>query len=204
MPESQIHTEKNQKEVTSVHICDPRRWVTKHADYLYSYAVTRINDEELARDLVQETFLAALEKVGKFESRSSESTWLTAIMKNKIVDIYRKKSSGLLKRQEVRMEDQDSDDFFEAEDGHWNVQCQPQAFGLEVHDLFAGKEFEHILRHCMQKLPTLWFSVFTMKHIDEETTEAICSELKVTASNYWVMIHRAKVNLRECLQKNWI
>ncbi|MBB3054306.1 sigma-70 family RNA polymerase sigma factor [Mucilaginibacter gotjawali] len=199
-----MHIEKGQITVTRVHTCDPAQWVNKYADYLYGYTLSRINDEELARDLVQETFLAALERVEKFEGRSSESTWLTAILKNKIIDVYRKKSSGLLKRQEARTEAQDLDDFFEAEDGHWKVQHQPQAFGLEACNPLLGKEFSHILKQCMQKLPSLWLSVFTMKHMDEETTETICSELKVTSSNYWVIIHRAKVSLRACLQKNWI
>lgn len=204
MPELQLPIKKDQNITTMHHTCEPKQWVTKYADYLYSYALSRINDEELARDLVQETFLAALEKTGKFEGRSSESTWLTAIMKNKIVDVYRKKSSGLANRQQIRVGDQDPDDFFEAGDGHWKVEHQPRAFGLESYDPLTGKEFNNILKQCMQKLPTLWLSVFTMKHIDEETTETICSALKVTAANYWVIIHRAKVNLRECLQNNWI
>ena len=204
MAELRMHIENSQKASGTFHTCDPQQWVNKYADYLYGYAITRVNDEELARDLVQETFLAALEKADKFEGRSSEITWLTAILKNKIIDIYRKKSSGLLKRQEVRIEEQNPDDFFELEDGHWKVQHQPLAFGLEAYNPLLGKEFGHILKQCMQKLPVLWLSVFTMKHMDEETTENICSELKVTPANYWVIIHRAKVNLRACLQKNWI
>ena len=76
-------------------LLNPRQWVAAHADYLYAYAITRINDEEQAKDLVQETFLAALEKVNNFEGKSSERTWLTAILRNKIIDVYRKKSSGL-------------------------------------------------------------------------------------------------------------
>lgn len=204
MAELQMHIENIKKAANTVHTCDPHQWVNKYADYLYGYAITRVNDEELARDLVQETFLAALEKAEKFEGRSSESTWLIAILKNKIIDVYRKKSSGLLKRQEALTEPQDPDDFFEADDGHWKVQYQPKAFGLEAYNPLLGKEFNYILKQCMEKLPSLWLSVFTMKHMDEETTETICSELKVTSSNYWVIIHRAKVNLRACLQKNWI
>ena len=77
---------------------DPHTWVKSHADYLYAYTIKRISDDEQAKDLVQETFLAALEKVDKFEGKSSERTWLTAILKNKIIDVYRKKSSGLRTR----------------------------------------------------------------------------------------------------------
>ena len=79
------------------YLLNPHQWVISYADYLYAYAIRRINDEELAKDLVQETFLAALEKAATFEGKSSERTWLTAILKNKIIDVYRKKSSGLTK-----------------------------------------------------------------------------------------------------------
>ena len=76
-------------------VMEPHRWVEKHADFLYSYAQARINDEDLAKDLVQDTFLAALEKATSFRGNSSERTWLVAILKNKIIDIYRKKGTGL-------------------------------------------------------------------------------------------------------------
>jgi RNA polymerase sigma-70 factor (TIGR02943 family) len=183
-------------------LLNPHQWVSSHADYLYAYAITRINDDELAKDLVQETFLAALQKTGSFEGKSSERTWLTAILKNKIVDVYRKKSSGL-KGVAAKEPEEEVNDFF-AEDGHWKTEHGPKEFGIEDKDHLVTREFEEILKKCMQKLPVLWKAVFTMKHIDEEPTDTICTELKVTASNFWVIIHRAKLNLRACLQKNWI
>lgn len=181
---------------------NPHQWVASHADYLYAYAITRINDDELARDLVQETFLAALEKINNFEGKSSERTWLTAILKNKIIDVYRKKSSGL-KQMETKKAEEEQNEFF-AEDGHWIAEYTSKEFGIEDKDHLVGKEFEQILKRCMEKLPVLWMAVFTMKHIDEEPTDTICAELKVSPSNFWVIIHRAKLNLRACLQKNWI
>ena len=184
-------------------LVDPHQWVQAHADYLYAYARVRINDEEQSRDLVQDTFLAALEKVKTFEGRSSERTWLTAILRNKIIDVYRKKSSGLL-NIDIKQAEEEQADFFNSDDGHWTAERAPKHFGIEDTDPLAAKEFNHILMLCMQKLPALWLSVFTMKHIDEESTDTICSELKVTPSNFWVIIHRAKLNLRACLQKNWI
>jgi len=183
---------------------DPRRWVTRYADYLYTYASFRINDEELARDLVQETFLAALERKGKFEGRCSEKTWLTAILKNKVIDVYRSRSSAFAKEVETKGPEGIDSDFFDHDDGHWNDQHRPAKLGIEQSDALENKEFQKILQACMKKLPALWLSVFTMKHIDEESTDIICRELKVTSSNFWVIIHRTKVNLRSCLQKNWI
>lgn len=183
---------------------DPRVWVSRHADYLYKYALTRINDEELARDLVQETFLAALERLQKFEGKSTERTWLTAILKNKIVDVYRKRASAFIKEATVVFAEHETDDFFEPDAHNWKPDHRPAEFGIEQTDHLESKEFELILQRCMRKMPSLWLSVFTMKHLDEEPTDTICNDLRITPSNFWVIIHRAKLSLRECLQKNWI
>ena len=180
----------------------PNSWVKNYADYLYSYACTRLDDNEIARDLVQETFLAALEGWEKFDRRSSEKTWLTAILKNKIFDVYRKKSSTS-NRQTISINSSASDEFF-MESGHWKEGQYPEAFGIEEPIALENKEFDDILKSCMKKLPTLWKSVFTMKHIDEESSENICAQLELTSSNFWVISHRAKVSLRDCLQRNWI
>lgn len=182
------------------YLLNPHQWVYAHADYLFAYAIRRISNEEQAKDLVQETFLAALEKADRFEGKSSERTWLTAILKNKIIDVYRKKSSGLTR--DVQEAEHEQQDFFEA-DGHWTPTHRPLEFGIEHVDHVVNKEFNDILQKCLQKLPALWMSVFTMKHIDDEDTAIICAELKVSPSNFWVIIHRSKLNLRACLQKNW-
>src|SRR3954470_7794443 len=108
---------------------DPHQWVKNHADYMYAYTLSRINDDEQARDLVQETFLAALERVDKFEGKSTERTWLTAILKNKIVDVYRKRSSGLITTA-ISAEPHNPEDFFE-EDGHWKEEHRPMSLGVE-------------------------------------------------------------------------
>jgi RNA polymerase sigma-70 factor (TIGR02943 family) len=179
---------------------DPRHWVERYADYLYSYAFTRLDHEEQARDLVQETFLSALEKVGQFQGNSSERTWLTAILKYKIIDVYRKRNSGL---RTERMEEEPELEFFEEGNGHWKELYSPRPMGIEGADPLANKELAAILKKCLQKLPALWLSVFTMKHVDDTSTDTICKELKVTPSNFWVIIHRAKLNLRACIQKSW-
>jgi len=182
---------------------NPDQWVKKHSDYLYAFAIIRINDEELAKDLVQDTFLAALEKINYFEGKSSERTWLTAILKNKIIDVYRKRSSGL-RKADVEEAETEQFNFFDEETGHWNVEYGPKEIGIEDKDHIVSKEFEQVLQKCLQKLPVLWKAVFTLKLIEEEPTDTVCAELKVTASNFWVIIHRTKLNLRACLQKNWI
>ncbi|HMH24030.1 MAG TPA: sigma-70 family RNA polymerase sigma factor [Puia sp.] len=179
---------------------DPRQWVERYADHLYSYAIARLGEEEQARDLVQETFLAALEKVSEFRGNSSERTWLTAILKYKIIDAYRKRNSGLRMQ---KMEEEPELEFFEESNGHWKEAYSPQTLGIEGADPLANKELAAILKKCLFKLPALWLSVFTMKHLDNTATETICKELKVTTSNFWVIIHRAKLNLRACIQRSW-
>lgn len=186
----------------AVQLPDPHNWVKAYADYLYLYAVSRVNDEDLARDLVQEVFLAGLQGLQKFAGNSSERTWLTAIMKNKIYDVYRKKT-GALKTEGLNNSIGDEPDFFH-EDGHWHKEHWPQAFGVDDFDPLANKELNKALLQCLNKLPALWLSVFTMKHMEDEATDFICAELRLTQANFWIIIHRAKLNLRACLQKNWM
>lgn len=179
---------------------NPYQWIEKYADYLYSYALHRIDDPEQSQDLVQETFLAALEKMKKFEGRSSEKTWLTSILRNKIFDIYRARTSGLKKV----LLSESYPEFFNQADGHWKVEFRPKEFSVHDKDAIESKEFNHILQECLKKLPTLWIAVFKMKYMEDEIAKDICNELEVTPANYWVIIHRAKINLRACLQKYWL
>src|SRR5258705_11564943 len=145
-----MQSSKNQFVQLEKAILNPQLWVKNYADYLYNYAYTRLNDDELARDLVQETFLAALEKTEKFEGRSSERTWLIAILKNKVIDIYRKKSSGLGNSFEKMLSDTDQVEFFDKQNGHWKAEYRPKAFGLEEYDLLGKKELSHILQKCLK------------------------------------------------------
>jgi len=196
--------------MAKIAVLEPRQWVSLYADYLYSYAVARLGDEEQARDLVQETFLAALERTEQFRGESSERTWLTAILKHKVIDVYRRRNSGLratggADRAEMDGADREPEqEFFEADNGHWKEAYAPRALGMEDADPLTNKELGSILQRCLQKLPALWFSVFSMKHMDEAATEMICDQLKLTPSNFWVIIHRAKLNLRACIQKAWV
>jgi len=183
---------------------DPKKWVDLYADYLFRYAVVRVRNEDPARDLVQDTFLAGLKAMDRFQGKSSERTWLTGILKHKIIDLYRKESSGLDSRKQISSTELQQEDFFDSNDGHWKREHAPQEFVITTEDAFQHKEFGRILESCMKKLPALWASVFVMKHMDEEKTEVILAELKLTSSNFWVIIHRTKLNLRACLQKNWL
>jgi RNA polymerase sigma-70 factor (ECF subfamily) len=196
-------TDKSKDQETE-YLLDPHKWVDLYADYLFTYVFTRLNDEHLARDIVQETFLAALEKMDSFKGLSSERTWLTAILKYKLIDIYRKSSSLRGKHAEIEAVHQEPQDFFEPGYNNWKREHWPRLLGIEDKDPLENKELTGILQKCIQKLPALWMAVFMMKHIDDTGTETICRELNISSSNYWVIMHRCKLNLRSCLQKNWI
>jgi RNA polymerase sigma-70 factor (ECF subfamily) len=178
-------------------------WVKSYADFLFNFAFQRVNDEDTANDLVQETFLSGLEKAHTFEGKCSELTWLRVILSNKIIDYYRKQSSGLNALLERRDDQQGYEDCFD-DDNYWVPLRAPQEIEVTGHDKIAVKEFYGSLDGCMRKLPALWMSVFKMKHLDEEKSEVICQELRISTSNYWVIVHRAKLSLRECLQNHWL
>lgn len=172
-----------------------------HSDYLYSFAITRVNDEHLARDLVQDTFMAALKSIDSFRKQSKASTWLTAILKNKIIDHYRKKV------REYHKESLDgisaSEEFFDRK-GHWRKDQYPKDWNIDTDRGIQQEEFYGILQKCLKKLNELQRMAFVMKHMDDVDTADICKELEITASNYWVIIHRAKLQLRKCMESQWI
>ena len=172
-----------------------------YSDYLYNYAITRVNDTHFAEDLVQETFISALKGYDSFQSKSKESTWLIAILKNKIIDHYRKKSK--LYFQESLDEMQIMDDFFNRK-GSWQTDQRPSKGDMDTDKAIEQQEFYEILQQCLIRLNDIQRMTFVMKHLDDEDTDEICKELGITATNYWVIIHRAKLQLRKCMETNWV
>lgn len=187
------------------HKLEPGKWVELHADYLYNFAVVRLSDEELAEDLVQETFLSALKGQKNFRGGSSERTWLVSILKRKIIDIYRKNSSS----KETRMlgDSFNDADFFKNEEpfqGHWKEGKGPHSHSLLPEGELENEELRKIIERCISLLPPGLSSVFVMKMIEEASSEEICKELDITPSNVWVMMHRARLKLRSCIESNWV
>lgn len=181
-----------------IHKLDPKTWIDKYSDYLFNYAIVRVNSHDLAKDLVQETFLAGLKSAKNFEGKASERTWLTAILKRKIIDFYRKINSKK-GQAEVRMnfyQDGDSE-------GDWIEERVPQTWENEAEKQIESIELHNQIDDCIDYLPEKYAMVFRMKTIQEFDTEQICKELDITPSNLWVMIHRARTQLRRCLEDNW-
>jgi RNA polymerase sigma-70 factor (TIGR02943 family) len=180
----------------------PELWVKAYADDLYKFATKRIADPELCKDLVQDTFLAAIKNLSGFQGNSSERTWLTSILKNKIIDYHRKKATEILTNK-LQLSNEKATDFFE-ENGHWKKKNEPVPWGIEDVNPLENDELGRILQGCMKKMPPHWAIVFRMKYMDEEDSAEICKELNLTPSNFWVIIHRAKLSLRACISKHWL
>jgi len=189
-------------------VLNPTNWLQLYGDYLFSLAMLKTCNKELAEDLVQETFFSAIKAKENFKGTSSEKTWLTAILKNKIIDHYRKKN--VLKETGSYLADTEQNfhnAFFSDEEdnfGHWTKEAAPRDWKISGADnILNNKEFFKILQYCIEKMPSKLVPVFLAKFIDEEEAEMICKEFNITTSNYWVIIHRAKVLMRSCLERNW-
>ncbi len=177
---------------------NPEQWVRNYADALYAYTVVRVTDVQQAEDIVQNTFLSAWKARDTYKGQASEKNWLYAILKNKIVDHFRKQGSN-----RITLASREEDLYFD-EAEHWTSEAEPKEWGINLDQPVESKEFYSILELCKQKLKDIQQKVFVMKYMEDADSEEICKLLNITASNYWVLIHRAKLHLRKCLEKNWI
>jgi len=181
------------------HVPDPETWVDQYGDYLYRFALTRIRDRAAAEDLVQETFLAALHARENFKGRSSVTTWLAGILKHKIIDHIRKESRNQ-PVEDVEPFVPTFDDLFD-EKGKWKI--GPSKWTVSPMELYEQKEFMKILTLCLSELSGRLAQVFTLRELEELSTKEICKVFDISATNVWVMLYRARMLLRRCLEINW-
>jgi RNA polymerase sigma-70 factor, ECF subfamily len=174
-------------------------WLNQHGDYLYRFALARLRDPHIAEDVVQETFLAAI-RSPEFGGQSAPRTWLTGILKHKIIDVMRKNIREVVASDLMSEEDANMDEFFD-ETGHWAE--NPLTWDMPQ-DSLEQKQFLGILQNCMDKLPTKLATLFMMRDVQETENEEICKELNITSTNAWVMLYRARMGLRKCLEINWL
>lgn len=180
------------------HKINPNNWIKDYSDYLFNYTITRVSDRDIAQDLVQDTFLAGLKSMANFKGEASERTWLIAILKRKIIDHYRKINSNKGKA-EVRMSyNSDSET-----EGDWLEERVADPFDKTAEDKIENTELGIAIHDCLGKLPEKQAAVFKMKTLLHYETEAICNELNITASNLWVIIHRARTAMASCMEENW-
>ena len=168
--------------------------------YLLRYATLQLRDAAAAEDAVQETLLAALTGEANFAGRSGLRTWLTGILKHKIIDTIRRQSRERpVSDLETGVDSPEFDGLFDQR-GHWAPPPEPWE---QPESALGQKQFVAALEACLRALPERTAQAFLMReHLGLETAE-ICKELGISATHCWVMLHRARMALRLCLEKNW-
>lgn len=182
-------------------LSDPQDWPDLHGDYLYRFALLRTREAGTAEEMVQETFLAALQAKDRFAGQSTERSWLIGIMKHKIADYFRKVV------REIPTEDmegmglgEDTDPAFDQK-GHWRIGAgSPLDWPDSPAKALEQKQFWDVLKRCLDELPPRMAQVFSLREVDEISTDDICEMLKITPSNLLVLLHRSRKHLRRCLE----
>ena len=172
----------------------------QYRSYLLRYATLQLRDAELAADVVQDTLLAALAGRAQFAGKSSRKTWLTGILKHKLIDVVRRKWREQPLTTGADESEADAIDALFKEDGHWRQ--FPANWG-DPERAFEDGRFWEVFELCSRELPARTARAFIMREVMELGTEEICKELAITPTNLWVMLHRARLLLRECLETRW-
>lgn len=178
--------------------------IESHRPYLVRYALSQLRDVQLAEEAVQEALLAALEGIGKFDGRSTLRTWLTSILRFKVIDIQRRLT---VERTQVDIDNDRLADDHEAwldemfdETGHWR--SPPQAWN-DPEAALDQRRFWEAFERCLGGLPSTAGRVFFKREVLGEETPVICKEEGITSSNCWVILHRSRIALRNCLERTW-
>jgi len=176
------------------------KWVEQYGDSLYRFSLYRVRDSDVAEELVQETLCAALEARERYSGKSSEKTWLFGILKHKIADNFRKSSRSKSDIDSSDLPDSQGDDFFD-KNGHWRA--MPKKWKGSPEDVLENKEFWQVLSQCMDSLPPKIRQAFALREMDGMESVDICKVMGSSATNLWVMLHRARKGLSRCLELNW-
>jgi len=188
---------KREQEFMSKPKHDISAWVERYMPELYGWARYKLSDEELAKDIVQDTFVTAAEKIQDFRGESTPKTWLFSILKYKIIEVYRKKAKTPLSADTKTLAD-----FFD-DHNSWLENQKPEPWSNAEPELLDDADFQAVLQKCLEALPEKWNASIKLKYLMSKKGEEICQELDITPTNFWQIMHRAKLNLRECIERNW-
>jgi RNA polymerase sigma-70 factor (ECF subfamily) len=180
---------------------DPAAWLDLHGDALYRFARARVGRREVAEDLVQETFLAALQASDRFRGSSSPRTWLLAILRRKLADHYRRSpvASPLIETDLRMTKPRPSSQFFD-DDGHW---LDPPSTWKTPQESLEDDEFRNTFDDCVSNLPEHLARAFLLREVDGLETDRVRTVLDIGAANLRVRLHRARLLLRACLERHW-
>lgn len=177
---------------------DANQWVDRYGDLMYRYTLVRVKDQEAAEEIVQVTFFAALQATHTYAGRSSEKSWLFGILKHKIMDHFR----DIKKNRSFDLSPEDDPDPGEYDPtGGWKK--IPQNWRLDPEKSAVNQELTEKLALCLDGLSDKFRQIFVLKEIDGVSTEQICNEFNIKPTNLWVILHRARNQLKNCLEIHW-
>jgi RNA polymerase sigma-70 factor (TIGR02943 family) len=175
-------------------------WVIQYLDYLLQYAIFKTQNRQVSEDLVQDTFISAHEAFDSFKGDASPKTWLLSILRNKVIDF---------KRREIRLHGKNEignndiiDEEFDSFD-NWKKENRPFNIWDTGTHLMDDPDFQKTLNNCLSDLLPNHEAVLKLKYLQGMKANEICQELEISTSNYWQLIHRAKLKLRKCLDLKW-
>jgi RNA polymerase sigma-70 factor (ECF subfamily) len=173
---------------------EPAEWLEQYGDALYRYALSRLRRPHDAEEVVQETLLAALQARHQFNGRSHPRTWLLGILRHKILSRLRSAA-----RQRAPQDVHSLDAFFDA-GGEWR---KPTVRWGDPAEAAVRKDFWRVVGSCLAQLPPRMAAAFVLRTLDDRTPDDVCEELTISPANFWVLLHRARLQLVRCLQIHW-
>jgi len=178
---------------------EPAQWVDKFGDALFRYAVAKVPSREVAEDLVQETFLAALKARQSFRGESSQQTWFLGILRRKIVDYFRRQA------RESKLTEAGVDKAIQESMPHRHgIWCHPSLpWPTDPQRVLEQQEFQAVLDDCISQLPSSLAAAFQLREAEGADFQAVCKKLGISSSNLSVRLYRARLSLRRCLEKKW-
>ncbi|MBC46282.1 MAG: RNA polymerase subunit sigma-24 [Kiritimatiellaceae bacterium] len=177
----------------------PETWVDDHGDYLLQYAYVRLRNSAAAEDAVQETFLAGYKAFERYNGKTPVRYWLRGILRHKVVDYIRKSS------REVPIDDTENNEILDS----FNFKAlgifdqNPPDWKFDPEHAFERKEFMKIFYECISEMKDNLAQAFVLREIDGLSTDEICKQLNLTPNNLWVILHRARKQLKSCLESKW-
>ena len=172
---------------------DATKWVDSYGDALFAFALSRLRDRNLAEEAVQETFVSALKSVDQYRQTGSEGAWLMGILKRKVIDQFRAQS-----KQPASLENDSMVEALFDKRGNWSKSAK--ANGSMRLDAIEREEFKVVLQDCLKKLPPTQASTFWLREVQQDSAEEVCKVLGISTSNLWVLMHRARLALAECMK----
>jgi len=187
-------------EAPKVEIAPPETWVDRYGDYLYGYAMSRLHDPEIAADCVQDTFMAGIKALNRFDGSRDIKFWLRGIMSHKIVDEIRKS----VKEKRVNIDTEDEallESFWFKYSGTATANPSPWQFNPRKH--YDNTEFWEVFDVCIKQVKNPERDAFILRKLEDKTSKEVCRIMNISPNYLWVLLHRARLQLKVALEAKW-